>query len=81
MATTDKFILNSDLNGVLNPILSETVQPESYITFITNQSELLKITEEGFFVRGKKVEADEQEAASVYRAFKEFLIWSALTRE
>lgn len=81
MATTDKFILNSDLNGVLNPVLSVNVQPESYITFITNQSELLKITEEGFFVRGKKVEADEQEAASVYRAFKEFLIWSALTRE
>jgi hypothetical protein len=53
---------------------------ESSITFHTPQSEMLKITSDGFYVRGIKVPADEQEAESVYRAFKEFLIWSALTR-
>ena len=41
---------------------------------------MLKITSDGFYVRGIKVPADEQEAESVYRAFKEFLIWSALIR-
>ncbi len=53
---------------------------ESCITFHTPHSEMLKITSDGFYVRGIKVPADEQEAESVYRAFKEFLIWSALIR-
>jgi hypothetical protein len=53
---------------------------ESYITFHTPHSEMLKITSDGFYVRGIKVPANEQEAESVYRAFKEFLIWSALIR-
>jgi len=53
---------------------------QSNITFITNQNELLRIAEDGFYVRGKKLDIDEEEARSVYRAFKEFLIWNALTR-
>jgi hypothetical protein len=53
---------------------------ESSITFYTPHSEMLKISSDGFYVRGIKVHADEQEAESVYRAFKEFLIWSALIR-
>jgi phage-related protein len=53
---------------------------ESNITFITNQNELLRIAEDGFYVRGKKLDIDDEEARSVYRAFKEFLVWSALTR-
>jgi|LakMenEpi03Aug12_release.lakeMendotaPanAssembly.Ray.scaffolds.fasta_scaffold531907_3 hypothetical protein len=53
---------------------------QSSITFHTQHSEMLKITPDGFYVRGIKVPADDQEAESVYRAFKEFLIWSALTR-
>ena len=53
---------------------------ESNITFHAQNSEMLKITADGFYVRGVKVPADEKEAESVYRAFKQFLIWSALTR-
>jgi hypothetical protein len=50
----------------------------SYFTQV--QSEMLKVTEDGFYVRGVKVEADEKEASSVYKAFKEFLVYHALTR-
>jgi hypothetical protein len=42
---------------------------------------MLKVTEDGFYVRGVKVEADEKEAAAVYRAFKQFLVHHALTKE
>lgn len=62
------------------PVLSITAPPENNISMYAGANEILKITEEGFYVRGKKVEADEKEAAAVYKAFKEFLIHHALTR-
>jgi hypothetical protein len=44
-------------------------------------TEMIKVTEDGFYVRGVRVEADDKEAATVYTAFKEFLVWSRLSRE
>ncbi len=43
--------------------------------------EMLRVAEDGFYVRGVRVEADDQEAATVYAAFKEFLVWNRLSRE
>ena len=63
------------------PVLSVSAPPANNITFHTGQSEILKVTENGFYVRGVKVEADEKEAASVYKAFKQFLVYHALTKE
>jgi hypothetical protein len=62
------------------PVLSVTAPPENNIVFHAGQSEMLKVTEDGFYVRGVKVEADEKEAAAVYKAFKAFLVHHALTR-
>lgn len=62
----------------------ELVGPqENCITFnLRNPKfEMLKITEDGFYVRGKKVPVDDKEALTVYKAFRQFLAWSALTRE
>jgi hypothetical protein len=63
------------------PVISISAPPENNITFYGGSSEMLKVTEDGFYVRGVKVEADEQEAASVYRAFKAFLVHHALTKD
>ena len=63
------------------PVLSVSAPPESNITFYGGKSEMLKVTEDGFYVRGVKVEADEKEAAAVYKAFKSFLVHHALTRD
>jgi len=41
---------------------------------------ILKITEEGFWVRGVKVPQDKQEAEIVYKAFKQFMVESELKR-
>ena len=58
---------------------------ENSITFNAqanaDRSEMLRITSEGFYVRGVRVPADEQEAATVYNAFKEWMVWSQMTRE
>jgi hypothetical protein len=62
------------------PVLSVTAPPENNIVFHSGKAETLKITEDGFYVRGVKVPADDKEAAAVYKAFKEFLVYHALTR-
>jgi hypothetical protein len=69
----------------LSPVMSvmtESLPQESNITFHNRATggEMLKITEDGFYVRGKRVEADEREAAAVYRAFKQWLVEAALVR-
>jgi len=45
-----------------------------------NDQEMLKITPEGFWVRGVKVEQDDKEAEAVYNAFKKFLVEYELRR-
>jgi hypothetical protein len=73
----EMFIINTPLP---EPVLTVSAPPESNITLVGGQTEMLKITEDGFYVRGVKVKADEEEAAAVYKAFKEFLVYHALTR-
>jgi len=77
MATANTFYID---NPLPIPVLSVSSPPESNIILNGRDSEILKITEDGFYVRGKKVPADENEAAAVYKAFKEFLVYHALTR-
>lgn len=76
---------NYIINHTPNPVLSISAPPENSsganITFYTNQSEMLRVAEDGFYVRGKKLDIDANEAQSVYKAFRQFLIWSALVRE
>lgn len=62
------------------PVLSISSPPQNNIIFHSGKTETLRVTEDGFYVRGVKVEADEHEAAAVYKAFKEFLVYHALTR-
>lgn len=51
------------------------------IIFSANpEQEMLKITEDGFYVRGVKVEQDEKEAAVVYKAFKRWMVENELRR-
>ncbi len=44
-------------------------------------NEMLRITSDGFWVRGVRVEQDDKEAAIVYNAFREWMTWAALTRK
>ncbi len=53
----------------------------SNITCVVGTTEMLKVAEDGFYVRGVKVPVDDKEAETVYNAFKEFLVWSRLHRD
>jgi len=44
-------------------------------------AEMLRVAEDGFYVRGVKVEQDDKEAEIVYNAFKQFLVWGRLHQE
>ena len=69
----------------LNKVVATWVLPEAprYNNIVCNvgTTEMLRVTEDGFYVRGVRVEADDREAATVYNAFKEFLVWGRLSRE
>jgi hypothetical protein len=52
------------------------------ITFEAGEgNEMIKITPEGFYVRGVRVEADAKEAENVYKAFKQWLTWNTLSNQ
>ena len=78
----------TELNKVVNNWAAESnselsvaeVNPNT-ITCYAGGSEMLRVADDGFYVRGTKVPADDKEAETVYNAFKEFLVWSRLHRD
>jgi len=52
-------------------------QPNT-ITCLAGGKEMLRVGPDGFWVRGVKVEQDDQEAQAVYNAFKQWMAWMSL---
>jgi hypothetical protein len=61
--------------------LTDNLPSTNNIVMINKGIEMLRVSEDGFYIRGEKVPVDDREAATVYNAFKEFLVWSRLSRE
>lgn len=58
-----------------------TPSSENTISFHGHgNDEMLKISQDGFYVRGVRVPADEHEAKAVYEAFRAWLTWANLQR-
>jgi len=53
---------------------------QNSLTMIAGGSEMLRVAQDGFYVRGVKVTQDDREAETVYNAFKQFLVWAELNR-
>ena len=64
-----------------DPVLtvSGPEQPNA-VTFLCAGVETLRISDTGFYVRGKQVKVDDKEALIVYNSFKEWLAWQQLSR-
>jgi hypothetical protein len=73
----EMFIINTTRP---DPVLTVSAPPQNNIVFHSGKAETLRVAEDGFYIRGVKVPADDDEAAAVYKAFKEFLVYHALTR-
>lgn len=74
-----------------NPFLPQTsktfsIDSKAYeaaqnsLTMIAGGTEMLRVAQDGFYVRGVKVTQDDREAETVYNAFKQFLVWAELNR-
>ena len=57
------------------------IERPNAITCMCGEAEMLKVSDKGFWVRGVKVEQDEQEAQKVYEAFKAWMMWAQMTRD
>jgi len=51
------------------------------ITCLAGGEEMLRVTPDGFWVRGKQVAQDDNEAQAVYNAFKAWMTWAQLNKD
>ena len=49
-------------------------------TFFCGGVEMLRFSDKGFWVRGKKIRQSDREAEIVYNSFKEWLAWQHISR-
>lgn len=56
-------------------------EPTAIVMHGSNNDEMIRVSPEGFYVRGVRVPADEREAETVYNAFKQWLAWANLQRQ
>ena len=78
-------ILPSDPTEGLENSYSIGISPEfeahqNSLTMIAGGTEMLRVAQDGFYVRGVKVTQDDKEAETVYNAFKQFLVWAEMNR-
>ena len=68
--------------NIPNPVLSirNEENTPSNICLHTGQTEMLRVSKDGFYVRGVRVPQDEKEAEKVYNAFHQWLTWATLNR-
>lgn len=80
MAMYDPQMLQQTIQAVNNTTYTFHEPTPNDITCMAGGEEMLRVGPDGFWVRGVKVPQDDNEAEAVYKAFKEFLTWSQLTR-
>ena len=56
-------------------------QKSNTITCLAGGAEMLRVSPDGFWVRGVRVEQDDTEAEIVYNAFKAWMAWAQLNRD
>jgi len=65
----------------LNDIVFHKPNPAaSIVMHLGDGDEMLRVTRDGFWVRGVRVAQDDKEAETVYNAFKQWMAWAALTQ-
>jgi hypothetical protein len=64
-----------------DPVLTINAPNEpNAVTFFCSGDEMLRCSDKGFWVRGKKVKQSDKEAEQVYNSFKQWLAYQQLAR-
>ena len=64
--------------GAVPPV---TQVPTNTITCLAGGAEMLRVSPNGFWVRGVLVPQDDNEAVTVYNAFKAWMTWAQLNKD
>ena len=59
-------------------ILGSNDTDPNTIKLYAHGDEMIRIAEDGFYVRGVKIPQDDGEALAVYNAFKQWMAWASL---
>jgi hypothetical protein len=70
-----------DHDRVMEEMKFRGAVPMNTITCMAGGAEMLRISTDGFWVRGQKVAQDDNEAEAVYNAFKAWMTWAQLNRD
>ena len=81
MATGDPWVFAKQREENLEEMSIKMHLPENSIVLNTGETEMLRVARDGFYVRGVKIEQDDNESEKVYNCFKQWLEWSMLNKE
>ena len=70
--------LVADTTGLYQ--IYDSKEYQNSVAFHAGGQEMLRLSPEAFYVRGKKIELDDKEAEAVYNSFKQWLTWQQLNR-
>lgn len=74
-------VLNTWVASSRNTAITEIfTADQDDVVFRAGSNEMLRISAQGFWVREQQIPAHDQEAATVYRAFREWLTWAHVNR-
>jgi hypothetical protein len=79
-AINPKLVPRYGIDGDVTYQLREEIQDPSIVMHASGSDEMIRVSKDGFWVRGVKVEQDDKEAETVYNAFKQWMAWAALTQ-
>ena len=68
------------MTTIANPVFSVADTANMITLRAGHNEEMLRVTKDGFYVRGVKIEQDAYEAEKVYTAFHQWLMWATLNR-
>lgn len=80
MSTGDPWVFKKQEQEQLSPSMIVSATPSNNIVLHSAGTEMLRVADDGFYVRGVRVEQDETEAKQVYDAFKSWLTWATLNQ-
>ena len=60
--------------------ICNTDEYQNSVAFHAGGAEMLRLSPDGFYVRGVKLDLDDKEAQTLYNSFKEWLTWQQLNR-
>jgi len=64
----------------MNYVEPVTIADKHSVTFFCGGDEILRVSQDGFYVRGQRLEQDDKEAEQVYNSFTQWLAWQQLNR-